>query len=253
MTCLSELDLVAVTVPDTATQTVARTILLSAVTGQQVHELPGSSTVQVIALGRNLGLMDAGGLLTAVRPDQLDKPLWSRQLPGFPIADDVIAVRSIDGGSVQLHYWVEGSVGDVEGFAVSLRLSDGTPPEWAQTSTQHTVFFRIGDVLLTFDAEEGGEPSILDLRGRHLWEPGQDELGASGSRLYLSTPGSAPEGRLTHLREVDPRTGKPLNGDTYDGAFDYVVDGAAGHVAVMRGNSLIILDDHLAELPAVHF
>ncbi|RMB60015.1 hypothetical protein [Tessaracoccus antarcticus] len=252
--CLSELDLVAVTLLDTATQTVQRTVLLSAVTGQQVHEFPGSSVVQVIALGPNLGLVDAGGMLTAVRPDQLDKPLWSRQLPGSPIEDNVIGVRNIDGESVQLHYWVEeGSVGGSKGFAVSLTLSDGTPPEWAQTSTEHTVFFRIGDVLLTFDADEGGDPSILDLRGRHLWEPGRDELGASGSRLYLSTRGSAPEGRMTHLREVDPRTGKPLNGDTYDGAFDYVVDGAAGHVAVMGGNSLIILDDHLAEQPTVQF
>ena len=237
--CLPGADLVAVTDIDRFEDSVTHISLLDGSTGAKVSELPGESTVQVIPLGPNIGLIDGSNMLRAVTPGELDEPLWSIRLPGT--GDDLgeVTVTHVDDTTVQLWY----SLGQ-EALTPLLSLVDGQAPPWTQMSLTHEQYYeRLGDVVLWHRGlRQASAFAVLDLDGRELWSREDEEPVISGSRLYTV---SVSESGLQELREVDPGTGAPVDDDAYTGYFDYAFPAPRGGVAVFNNGSLMILDDHL--------
>lgn len=251
VTCLPEADLVAVTMTDAGNGANPGTTLLSTSTGAEVAQLPGESTSHVIPLGSNIGLVDDTNMLRAVHPEDLDSPVWSRQLLGPPDELGLNSVKNVDDHVVQITYFAgSDSDGLPQAFTLTVATADGTSPAWSRESTTgHIDYQRFGDVIVmqeNFDAF-----SVVDLEGEELWDPGDDQVGIAGSRLYRAWPSSSDTSTgYTNLHRINPLTGSPIGGDSYQGWFDYTV-AAKDHVAVLRGGTLYILDKYLQEQPAL--
>lgn len=254
VTCLPGAGLVAVAVTDPDDNSILTTLLLDAATGAEVANLPGDSTRRVLPLGSRVGLLDATNMLRAVDPAELDTPLWSRQLQVPPGDLEDIFTLDVDDSVVQLIYFVNSnSEGSSTNFTRLLTTADGTSPAWApDSSSVHASSARFGDVIAQYVFSDGiPSVSLLDLEGGELWALGGDQLGMAGSRFYVSTPSSNDSATgFTDLREVDPRTGESIGSDSYQGWFDYTI-AARDHIAVLRGQTLHILDDHLQEQPDI--
>ncbi len=241
VTCLPGANRVAVTDIDRFEETVIRISLLDGSTGRRVAELPGDSTVQVIPLGPNIGLVDRSNILRAVAPGKLDEPLWSQRLPGKEGTPSPIHAEQMDDTTVQLWY----SLGE-EALMPVLSLVDGQAPPWSQLSlTDEQYYERLGDVVLWHrNFGQTSSIAVLDLNGRELWSLEDRDPVISGSHLYTT---SMAESERRELREIDPRTGAPLNDHSYTGPFDYAFAAPQGGVAVFQAGSLMILDDQLQE------
>ncbi|MEO7588993.1 MAG: hypothetical protein ABIS84_13325 [Arachnia sp.] len=251
VTCLAGAEMVAVSIVDRPAGTVKSIALLDGSTGRTVTELSGDDTVQVIPLGRNMGLLDRSNMLRAVRPGRLAEPLWSVRLPGAERVLGDIHVEPVDLDTVQLWYSPETSPGESgESFQPILSLADGRAPTWAHDSVTENQFYeRLGDVVLWHqNMEWGSHVSVLDLEGRELWSLENLTPTISGSRLYVTYPGSRESETGVHeLREVDPRSGEPVNDDVFVGLFDYAFAAPRGSIAVFMLGSLTILDENLRE------
>lgn len=252
VTCLPGADRVAVALTDPDDTSIPTTVLLDASTGTEVAEFSADSVRQVLPLGPFIGLLDPTNTLRAVDPRAVETTLWSRQLQVPPGDTGEMFVLDLDDGIVQLiHYGNSGSEGSSQGFSHHLRTADGNSPAWSSDSSSGDTFStRLGDVIAQSTFAAGDSISVLDLQGRELWSVESDLLWVAGSRFYVSTPsGDDIATGYTNLHEVDPRTGIPVNDDVYEGWFDNTV-AARGHIAVMRGGSLHILDEHLQEQPS---
>ncbi len=250
ITCLPGAELVAVTMLDDGDETILGTKLLSASSGAEVAQLPGSSTTHVIPLGSDIGLVDDTNMLRAVHPGELDSPLWSRQLQGPPGELELIVVEGIDDEVVQVVYYADSGLDEPdEFFTLIVRMADGTSPPWAQgASTGSTDYQRLGDLITHSGDESAG---VFDLQGQQLWDLGDDLLGVAGSSLYVSWPSSSdPNTGYTNLHKVAPRTGTKIGGDAFQGWFERTV-AVKDNIAVVRGGTLLILDEHLQEQPTI--
>ncbi|RMB60016.1 hypothetical protein [Tessaracoccus antarcticus] len=249
VTCLAGADMVAVSIVDRPDGTVKSIVLLDGSTGRRVTDVPGEDTAQVIPLGRNIGLVDTSNMLRAVRPGRLADPLWSLRLPGAGDHLSDIHVEPVDRDTVQLWYSSETSTGESgESFQPILSLKDGSAPAWSRNALTDIQFYeRLSDVVLWHqDMEWGSHVSVLDLEGRELWSLENLTPTISGSRLYVTYPGSRDSEPGVHeLREVDPRTGEPVNDDVFVGLFDYASAAPRGSIAVSLLGSLTILDENL--------
>ncbi len=246
--CLPGANMVAVSDIDRFENTVIRISLLDGSTGRKIDELPGETTAQVIPLGATVGLIDRSNMLRAVKPGKLDEPLWSQRLPGE--AEDLteIHVQDVDDTTVQLWYSSEG-----ESFMPVLSLRDGQAPPWAQASwTDAQYYYRLSDVVLWYRFSEEPTVSVVDLDGRELWSAGNGNLTVSGSRLYATSASSTGSDSLNQdLREVDPRSGEPLNDHVFTGPFHLAVAAPQDSVAVFQSDSMMILDKDLQPQHAV--
>ncbi|MDO5737003.1 MAG: hypothetical protein Q4P15_11065 [Propionibacteriaceae bacterium] len=253
LTCLPAADLVAVTILSTEDRQVLHTTLLRASSGEEVADLPGDSTTQVIPMGADIGLVDSNNQLRMVHPEDLDAPLWTRQLLGPPGQLEPIIVEQVDDDVLQLVYWAQT---DTSEHVTLLTLNDGEPPAWASAPPNQVVYHRrSADVITRTDYSTGGptgpDVSILDLQGQQMWNLGEDKLTIAGSRFFRSsrvTSGPDSGWSYSHLREVDRRTGSPINDDTYEGQFDYVHSTNPDRLQVMLAETLRILDEHLQEV-----
>lgn len=244
--CLPGANMVAVSDVDRFENTVIRISLLDGSTGRKIDELPGETTAQVIPLGAAIGLIDRSNMLRAVKPGKLDDPLWSQRLPGE--AEDLteIHVQDVDDTTVQLWYSSEG-----ESFMPVLSLRNGQAPPWAQASwTDAQYYYRLSDVVLWYRFSE--ESTVVDLDGRELWSAGNGNLTVSGSRLYATSASSTgSDSSNQDLREVDPRSGEPLNDHVFTGPFHLAVAAPQDRVAVFQSDSMMILDKDLQPQHAV--
>ena len=177
-----------------------------------------------------------------------------RQLPPLPAAGAWLVVVEVDDEVVQLE-----SPGDPEsedlpgGFVLPLTTADGTRPQWAQSpAAEGTYHHRVGNVILRSENRYvDSTTAVLDLKGRELWDVGNNQLGIAGTHLFVSWPSSSdPATGYSNLHEVNPRTGKALNGYDYMGWFDRTV-AVQDHIAVLRGGTLHILDDRMMEQPEI--
>ena len=241
--CLPGANLVAVSDVDRLENTVVSISLLDGATGRKIDELPGRTTARVIPLGATIGLIDRSNMLRAVEPGILGKPLWSQRLPGGTDELSEVVVMPMDKSSVQLWYSTSGG----ETFMPVLSLDSGEAPTWAQGSwTEAHFYHRLADVALSYSVTEDVAVSVLDLEGHELWGVADASLVVAGARLYaMSTSITRPGSRLPDLREVDPRSGKPVNDYVYTGPFHVAVAAPLDRVAVFQSDSVMILDETL--------
>lgn len=253
-TCLPDADVVAATeLEGDDSHDVGHVRLLLGSTGSALGELRGDPGLQVIPMGPNIGLVDTDNMLRVVRPEQLDAPLWGRRLPGSPGDIGQIFVSDIDDTTVQLSY--SATTGEEAGqqFMPVYSVIDGKTPPWSRgTATDQFRYTRLGNVLLWYHMHnDTPKASILNLKGRILWELADLTPIIAGSRLYVAS--SLPTGPgfgYQELREVDPLTGIPVNNDVLEGQFSFVIPAPQGHMAIFTtdsqdASSLTILDDHL--------
>lgn len=253
--CLPGAHLVAVSMIDSSNEDILHTQFLRASSGVEVARLPGAETTHVLPIGSTVGLVDTTNTLRAVNPGDFGTTLWSRALPG-PLGElGPIWVQDVDDFAVQLLYYPsQDSPSGFDPYVIPIMKDSGAPPLWTQgMPSERDYHQRRGNVLIRFTTNElGFAVAVLDLQGRKLWEAGDDELVVAGPRIYLASPpvSSSQFGRST-LREVNPRTGLPINGVRYEGGFDFAVAARDGLVAIYRNNTFHLLDDHLEEQSAI--
>ncbi len=242
VTCLPGANLVAVTeLDDGAGEPASRISLLDGSTGRTVADVPVETT-QVIPLGENIGLVNQDNMLSAVEPGNLDEPLWSRELPGTGGVYNEIYAHQVDDTAAQLWSFV----GD-ETVMTVVSYADGETPPWSQSSSDDEHYFwRFDDVILRFGTGSERAAVVLDPSGEELWDFADAEPLMSGSRLYaVSQASGGASSRGREIRQVDPRTGEPLNDHVFNGVFGYPMAAPQGRVAVVQGTSLKILDEQL--------
>ncbi len=249
--CLPGANMVAVSDVDRFENTVVRISLLDGSTGRKVDELPGESTAHVIPLGSTIGLIDKSNMLRAVKPGKLGDPLWSQRLPGGAEELSEVHVQQLDDTTVQLWYSTDGD----EWFMPVLSLKDGQAPPWSKGAWTDAQFYHLlADVAIVYRMDEGLSVSVLDLEGRELWSADTADLVVSGSRLYATSASSTGSDSMDQgLREVDPRSGKPLNENVFTGTFHYAVAAPQDRVAVFNSDSMMILDKDLQSQDAVPY
>ncbi|RMB60014.1 outer membrane protein assembly factor BamB family protein [Tessaracoccus antarcticus] len=227
---------------------VLRATFFDAATGAQRAELSDTTLRHVVPIGAMIGLVDDDNVLTAVEPDDLATPIWSRQLPGSPAEADTLSVRQIDDATLQIHY----STGDGYPLLYTsfFSMADGRTPSWVRgTATDLHFYTRVGDVVVwdRHDEEEG--TTVLDLRGRELWKTEVGSLTPLGAHLYRwAPPTSSPDSGVQELREVDPRTGSPLTTDVFESPPGWVYPLPQGNLGVLHHQTLTFLDRHLHEV-----
>ncbi|MEO7588995.1 MAG: hypothetical protein ABIS84_13335 [Arachnia sp.] len=249
ITCLPGSNLVAaLEYADKDPRPVLRATFFDATTGEQRAELSDTTLRHVVPMGAMIGLVDDANMLTAVEPDDLATPIWSRQLPGYPAEADTISIGQIDDATVQMHY----STGDGYPLLYTSFFStaDGRTPSWVRGTAADLHFYtRVGDVVV-WDRRDGEEgTTVLDLRGRELWKTEVGNLTPLESRLYRwESPSSSSDPGVQELREVDPRTGAALTTDAFDGAAGLVYPLPQGRLGVLHNQTLTLLDSHLNEV-----
>ena len=254
LTCAPAADVVAISEVDESGD-VLRIKLLRSSTGAELAELSGDSTTQVVALGLHLRLLDRTNVLKAVDPARSDAPLWTHLLPGPRDDIDSIHARPISPDTTELSYSLASeSAGGTSGvYRVILSTGSGATPVWARGSaTDQEHYERVGEVVIRSTSVDGSDRvEVLDLHGRELWSRNGERVIAAGQRLYLMSGSQRFGGEYSMLRQIDPRTGRPLNDKVFEELFDYATEVSNRHIAILQGNAMRILDENLAPQPAL--
>lgn len=250
--CLPGTNLVSIT-EKTAIGTVLDVTLLDASTGRVMAELAGETTVQVIPMGSHLGLLGPENVLSMVRPNRLDSPIWSRRLSGPPGQLDQISVHHIDDSVVQLSYSViAGPREPSPQLSEILSIREGEPPEWVddaaldQAALIHRASYsQVGGVILHNDVLDHASRLVAsDQQGRELWSQGKVASTIVGSRLFLSSHEDWGDG-WSRLHEVDPRSGTPVNDRFFDQTYRYASLIADNRLLIAQEDALSILDERM--------
>lgn len=254
VTCLPGAGLVAIKNVENLGK-VRNIIFLNPMDGAVVDTVPGSSAVDVIPLGDNVGLLGPDNALSMVRPDALDSFVWTHPLPRFPELPGVeqrphrIMAFPLDDDTVEVLSWQEEALGDpYEQFVTILSLADGTVPPWGEGATDSSMFdVTPGGVVLRRGAYEHPEElTALDQKGRRLWSMSYGEPTIVGGRLFVTTRGDDAE--EARLEQVDPRTGKTVGHTVFTGDVGGVVPVGPTHLAILGEDSIALLDADLGAL-----
>lgn len=127
-------------------------------------------------------------------------------------------------------------------------------PAWApESEAEKHCYGRVEDVVLCLD--EGGSHDVttaVDLQGRELWTRDRSHPVVLGPRLLLATdPDGTQDYGFSELREVDPRTGSPVNEAVYEDDFESVMEIPIGGVAILNHDMVTILDNNLEPLQRI--
>lgn len=242
ITCLPGANLIAVT--ESAPSDVAFAItLLDGTTGETMDVLSSTATMQVIALGPNIGLLGPDNVLTMVKKDHLDSPRWTRGLPRLVGGRQQVYALPISDDIVQLFY--EDAHTDSGYDTTVVSVHDGSLPAWFTTpSAEFSSWEWIDGVVIRRDT--GDDPytvTAMDHAGNALWTSANTFPSTHDDRLLLSVVDEN-EG-LSRVFEVDPHTGSPMNDDVYEGKFYVVQQTRDGSVAAMGVDDVTFLDEHL--------
>lgn len=243
VSCLDGAHLVAVS-EVSAYATVLGIQLFQASSGGEVARLSGQSTVQVIPLGNNLGLLGTDHVLEMVKPDELDVPLWSRRLPGPAGRLDTISVRRIDSQSVQLDYSVFRDLDDSSSLmSAVLSVDDGRTPVWADdTPAEIHSYESVGDIIVRNDGGGYVETVVaFDRQGRELWRTDDARAMIVGTRVFLASQRDWDS--WSQLREVAPLSGIPINPDTFTGKLKRFLPTVDGRAMVLTADELHVFDE----------
>lgn len=246
ITCLPGSDLIAVT-EDSPRDEAFDLTLLDGSTGETLDVLPSTSTMQVIALGRNIGLVSPENVLSMVRRADLNSPVWSFTLPGQPVGRDSIYAQPFSPDTVQLFYDSDESEPGYE--EVFLSVNDGSVPAWFKASPKTYSSYTLNDdVALRIEWNDSlDEDSLVVTAFNHggdkLWTKNASFPSLSDDRLLLFE--ITDEGESSRVFEVDPRTGSPIGDDVFTGDLNRLLQTYDGHVAVMGRNSTTFLDERL--------
>lgn len=249
LTCLPGTNAVAVRGTSTFDIT-----LLDATTGAAAGIYRSGSAVEVVALGENIGFVDTSNVLTAYSPMDLDKPLWTRPLEGDASFDTYSLNFDTETVMLVRHPDFDVARQQDEGFVIPIKTADGSRPAWALGGTIDNVYYvRLGDVVARHDERDDfSTTTLLDLRGRELWDVNDQGLFTAGARVFLALPlGDAEDSLRKSLREVDPETGEPLSEKRYEGDVDFLVSVPLDHLGVVTGGSLHVLDKDLQQQSAL--
>ncbi len=243
VTCLPGANLIAVT-ENAATDAAFGITLLDGTTGETVDVLPSTATTQVIPLGKNVGLVGPDNVLTMVTRAHLDSPKWTHALPGRAGAGDWIYTYPLSDDTVQ--FFVDDADAEFGYKTTVLSVHDGNTPAWFTPSDNPNSSYLFHDdiILWVGVTEDLQQVTAMNRRGKELWT--RSDLAypsVGGDRLFLSMR-SETEGS-SRVFEADARTGKPVNGNAYEGDFYSVEQTRVGGVVAREMNAITFLDDEL--------
>ncbi len=255
--CLSGANAVAVT-DNVPSGEVYTTTVFDGSTGNTLAVLPSSATVQVLPLGRHIGLMSPENTLSMVTRNRLDTAVWTHEFSSVPPPSTVFSMP-VDDSTVQLVRWGTGGADSEANFDTTvLSLRDGTSPAWfTDPGAAQSYYIVVDDIVISMDWRSFPEVTALDASGRELWTRGDAILDdgeyqyplVSGDHLYFQIRSDRDES--VQLLEVDPLTGDPVSDSAYEKESGNVWPTTGDYLAVSGPEDVTLLDEDLQPLASV--
>ncbi len=255
--CLSGANAVAVT-DNVPVGEVYTTTVFDGSTGKTLAVLPSSTTVQVLPLGRHVGLMSPDNTLSMVTRHKMDNAVWTHEFSSVPSPSTIFS-KPVDDSTVQLIRWGTGGADSEANFATTvLSLRDGISPAWfMDPGAAQSSYTMVDDVVIWVDWRSLLHATALDASGRELWtrgsaNPDDGEFQyplVSGDHLYFQIMNDRDES--VRLLEVDPLTGVPVNDNAYEGEAHSVWPTTGDYLAVSGPENVTFLDEELQPLATV--
>lgn len=227
--------------------------LLEGTNGQVLAVLPSTTAMQVMPLGRNIGVMSPEGILSMVTREEPLVAVWSHTFPKVA-QPSTLYTTPIDEDTVQFVRWSTGGRDSEANFATSvLSLGDGSVPEWfTDPGAAQSRYSIIDDVVVSMDWRSRPVSVALDAEGNQVWSRGGvatiDDGGfeyptVSDGRLFFNAASIANE--TSRVFEVDADTGIEVVDLTHSGEFDSVLAIPGGGIAAVSSRGTTLLDEHL--------